>query len=443
MKLQQTAIKRRRPGGKLTRAAALCLLALAAVALRAGEARAQWTTSGTNTTTTNNVGVGTGAPSATLEVVGAPGAANNTNATAPDALKVTGGLGGNGNWSGGPGGVGGSLTFAGGTGGAPASGSQSAIGGKGGSINLSGGTGGANVFSVGGGTGGDVVINGGAGVANSNGNVILGNLRGNVGVGTSNPGYHLHVYNNLNSEVFGTVENANAGATAAASIMAKTNNGYAYLKMGSTAYGSWGAVGTTGTGSFYYDVFNGAGDHVWRTTAAASERMRLTNAGNVGIGTNAPATKLHVVGDVTVTGNINAKWQDVAEWVPSTQKLSAGTVVVLDTRNSNHVLASTTSYDARVAGVISAQPGLTLGEAGEGKALVATTGRVKVKVDATRAPVQIGDLLVTSDVEGVAMKSEPINIGGRQIHSPGTIIGKALEPLEKGTGEILVLLSLQ
>jgi hypothetical protein len=74
---------------------------------------------------------------------------------------------------------------------------------------------------------------------------------------------------------------------------------------------------------------------------------------------------------------------------------------------------------------------------------VATTGRVKVKVDASRGPIRIGDLLVTSDVEGLAMKSEPVALGGRKIHSPGTIIGKALEPLEKGVGEILVLLSLQ
>jgi hypothetical protein len=41
------------------------------------------------------------------------------------------------------------------------------------------------------------------------------------------------------------------------------------------------------------------------------------------------------------------------------------------------------------------------------------------------------------------MKSMPVDLGGVAIHRPGTIIGKALEPLEKGTGEILVLLSLQ
>ncbi len=64
-------------------------------------------------------------------------------------------------------------------------------------------------------------------------------------------------------------------------------------------------------------------------------------------------------------------------------------------------------------------------------------------MDATRASIRIGDLLVTSDRAGYAMKSEPIMIGGRKMHSPGTLLGKALEPLEKGTGEILVLLSLQ
>jgi hypothetical protein len=66
-----------------------------------------------------------------------------------------------------------------------------------------------------------------------------------------------------------------------------------------------------------------------------------------------------------------------------------------------------------------------------------------VNVDATNGPIEIGDLLVTSDREGVAMKSQPVEIGGVRIHRPGTLIGKALEPLASGTGKILVLLSLQ
>jgi hypothetical protein len=100
-------------------------------------------------------------------------------------------------------------------------------------------------------------------------------------------------------------------------------------------------------------------------------------------------------------------------------------------------------YDTTVAGVVSAKPGLALGESAPSKELIATTGRVRVRADASQSPIRIGDLLVTSGRPGMAMRSEPIEVGGAKIHRPGTLIGKALEPLQSGQGEILVLLSLQ
>ncbi|HEY9284578.1 MAG TPA: hypothetical protein VIP46_14070 [Pyrinomonadaceae bacterium] len=245
---------------------------------------------------------------------------------------------------------------------------------------------------------------------------------GSVGIGTASPGARLDV------------------STGAAARGGNTD----------VLVGAGGNVpqvefyGATRSTAIAYD--EGIGGMLFYTNGPAWARtLFLGNDGRVGVGTDTPAAgyKLHVEGDVNINGNIAAKYQDVAEWVPTTQKLAAGTVVVLDPARSNHVLASASSYDTTVAGVISEQPGIILGEGGEGKVKVATTGRVRVRVDATKGPIKIGDLLVTSDVAGVAMKSVPVNLGAATVHRPGTIVGKALEPLEKGVGEILVLLSMQ
>jgi hypothetical protein len=172
--------------------------------------------------------------------------------------------------------------------------------------------------------------------------------------------------------------------------------------------------------------------------------ITVDTTGNVSVGGSALlGAAFSVHGNVEVTGNIAAKYQDLAEWVPATTDLVPGTVVVLNPSRVNEVMASTRAYDTTVAGVVSAQPGVVLGESGATKEMVATTGRVRLLVDASGAAIRIGDLLVTSDTPGRAMKSKPIPLGGREIHQPGTIIGKALEPLNKGEGEILVLLSLQ
>jgi len=55
----------------------------------------------------------------------------------------------------------------------------------------------------------------------------------------------------------------------------------------------------------------------------------------------------------------------------------------------------------------------------------------------------VGDLLTTSSTPGYAMRASPVTIEGITFYLPGTILGKALEPLEEGTGVILVLVTLQ
>ncbi|HSP17254.1 MAG TPA: hypothetical protein VLV78_21100 [Thermoanaerobaculia bacterium] len=211
-------------------------------------------------------------------------------------------------------------------------------------------------------------------------------------------------------------------------------------------------IGTDATSVFrtWYagvNAFSADGSFEIKNTVGGG--MTIDSLGNVGIGVTVPGARLDVngtifaAGDINSAGRINAKFQDVAEWVPAATDLTAGTVVVLDEDHNNTVRESSSAYDDHVAGVVSARPGVVLGESGSGKALIATTGRVRVKADATESPIKIGDLLVTSSRMGMAMKSIPIELGGRRMHAPGTILGKALEPLPSGDGEILVLLTLQ
>jgi hypothetical protein len=278
-----------------------------------------------------------------------------------------------------------------------------------------------------------------------------------VGIGTT-PSYDLHIFRNTNGAKALTVQAQNGGANTYADTEMLADNQAFSLRAYSSGFSQFTHAGMSlanmaefwsdeltpgtsrglliGTGGPYVS----AAPVIFATNG--SERMRITGT-SVGIGTTTPAYTLDVVGTIHASNVIGASYQDFAEWVPASEQMTAGTVVVLNREKKNEVLASTSAYDSTVAGVVSAKPGIILGEAAKDKAQIATTGRVRVKVDATRAPIQIGDLLVTSDVAGTAMKSEPIEIQGRRFHQPGTIVGKALEPLSSGKGEILVLLSLQ
>ena len=267
--------------------------------------------------------------------------------------------------------------------------------------------------------------------------VSIDTFGGNVGIGTTYPLQRLSVnYSSSNALPGMSVSDTSAGGSAGVTLNNTDASGNSAILFN---------VGNANKGRIKADnngrmTLNGSG---------FGNDLTIDSSGNVGIGQPNPTYRLdvsgtaHISGNVTVDGNLSAKYQDVAEWVRSSEQLSAGTVVVLDAAKSNQVTSSTVSYDTRVAGVVSEQPGIALGEKSDGKVLVATTGRVRVKVDATKGPIHVGDLLVTSDIPGLAMKSEPMEINGRKFHQPGTLIGKVLEPLEKGKGEILVLLSLQ
>jgi hypothetical protein len=247
----------------------------------------------------------------------------------------------------------------------------------------------------------------------------------------------LYEYTTLGSTWGGwsTVLGFNAGA-------AQTTTNEMVTLLNTTSTSQWGAsaIKMSNEGIAFHSVPGPVTQGTFN-----SQRMLITPSGTVGIGTSSPDTnyKLDVNGSIHATGVIGAQYQDVAEWVPATSQMTPGTVVVLNRDRNNEVMPSARSYDTAVAGVVSERPGVILGVASASKAAIATTGRVKVHVDATAGAIAVGDLLVTSDKSGTAMKSQPVDLGGIAIHRPGTVIGKALEPLPNGEGEILVLLSLQ
>ncbi|MGN6184316.1 MAG: hypothetical protein ACTHQM_11750 [Thermoanaerobaculia bacterium] len=253
---------------------------------------------------------------------------------------------------------------------------------------------------------------------------------GKIGVGTTSP-----------SSAFDVVGNV-AGVGLRAIDPSAINTGFG---AGVEFAGKYDVAGNYST----YGMIRGsrqnvpAGDRTGRLSLQTSDNAgALVEVARFSPGSMVVTGNAHFNGIVTGT-EIRATYQDVAEWVPSRNDLEPATVVVLDEVLGNGVKPSHRAYDTTVAGVVSARPGIALGEAGVGKEQIATTGRVRVKVDATVAPIRVGDLLVTSDKSGFAMKSIPVDIAGISMHRPGTIVGKALESIESGEGEILVLLSLQ
>jgi hypothetical protein len=234
---------------------------------------------------------------------------------------------------------------------------------------------------------------------------------------------------------------------------------------------------------------------------SAANGIVINTAGNVGIGSTTPQSKLEVVGQdalrlvgyqpfltlldsnagyarsriqgvngeivlepesfvngsnpnasvvIANSGNVSLRTltirggADVAEpFELSGRDIAKGSVVVIDEEHAGKLKLSTRAYDTQVAGIVSGangiEPGISLYQQGalEGGHNVALSGRVYVLADAAGGAIKPGDLLTTSGTPGHAMK---VADHGK---AQGAILGKAMSPLKEGKGMVLVLVSLQ
>lgn len=151
--------------------------------------------------------------------------------------------------------------------------------------------------------------------------------------------------------------------------------------------------------------------------------------------------KVVVEGDIDLVGADCAEDFDVMNPTSDPELLSPGTVMVIGSGGT--LRPSEGAYDKRVAGVVSGaggyKPGIVLDkqDAGNGRLPIALLGKVFCKVDAQDAPIEVGDLLTTSTTPGHAMKAAD------PTRAFGTVLGKALRPLEEGRGLVPILVTLQ
>jgi hypothetical protein len=150
-----------------------------------------------------------------------------------------------------------------------------------------------------------------------------------------------------------------------------------------------------------------------------------------------------VSGTMSVGLDILLSAQDCAEDFDLGASIDAEPGAVMVLTNGGELEPSSQPYDKRVAGVISGagayRPGLILGRytSSNTRAPVALIGKVYCKVDADYGRVEVGDLLTTSATPGHAMKATD------PLRALGTVIGKALRPLDSGRALIPILVALQ
>jgi hypothetical protein len=250
----------------------------------------------------------------------------------------------------------------------------------------------------------DVVIGGNLIIAGAESLSGVGTFGSDLNVsGSVNAGGNVNVSGSIGTNTgTGNIVIGNASISGTATI----GNVYATIKAPVQNY-----ITTMGNVSFYSlsTVANsaiGGSFTVSGLTTVGSAIVPTSNAAAVNIGSTGSWFN-NIYGTA-----IHAQYADLAECYESDGQYPPGTVVIFG--QETEITVSQTANDTRVAGVVSTNPAYLMNE-GTGGTPVALQGRVPCQVTGT---VNRGDLMVTSEIPGVAMTNNNPSIG--------SVIGKAL-----------------
>jgi hypothetical protein len=256
------------------------------------------------------------------------------------------------------------------------------------------------------------------------------------------------------------------------------------------------------TNSFRLGNYKAGGD-VRILTGGNNERMTISGAGNVGIGTTSPTKKLQVAGDSAVTGllsvgttttaatdkltiegatgNLIACYPsaartpgsavfrvesdgdtyadgsvyaadiiitsgaaDVAERINASEWVEAGNVVEIDPEHPGFFRKSTGAYSTRVGGIISTSPGVVLGQRANPESDPWDDTRPVLAI-AGRVPVKVttenGPIQVGDLL--VASSTPGVAMRGDPAAAVGCVVGKAMEPFAEGEGVVMAQVMLR
>ncbi|MDD5416249.1 MAG: MerR family DNA-binding transcriptional regulator [Candidatus Daviesbacteria bacterium] len=302
--------------------------------------------------------------------------------------------------------------------------------------------------------------------------------QGNVGIGTTAPGYKLSIAGDVivGQTTAGTLRISESGDptnrdrdyvfNGSANLLTLKRSddagaGFNITNTGSIGIGTVGpainlAIGDTDTGLKWVS------DGIITMYGNNQELARFDGDGTQGvelwISQGANTERLcHAAGDVTaqraLIDDCSGTPGDYAEEYGTTDvSIESGDIVMVDkTRSAQEIekdglkgskawiVKSNKSYQDSIIGVISTNPNEVIGknfEPEENPRPVSLNGRVPVKVSTENGPVEVGDYLTSSSVPGVSMKAT----------KPGPVVGKALEgynnPDPTVVGKILVFINI-